>query len=292
VGPLGGLCADHGPRSGPRARWPGWRARGRTPFADRLRLWSPSAPLKGGSLNEQQVRLDDGEEDVEAVFNQAACGWWRLAPFRGSPLAVPACLTNAGRPRRRRAGCRGCRRLSRARVRQDVAAGDGERDARRHRPGIAHARGPAWLRLIPRPVAPTLREGAPGPVGGDLLRRGMTILGEADVLEEREKRTQLREEPLRDTPGARRRRDLGSGRPWARPRLLNLATTFSRAPRGPRWPGRRRRTASTASRRTLMSVGPARGSRSRRAQASGASSRGVTAAAARVTAAGATLVRA
>jgi hypothetical protein len=34
-----------------------------------FRLWSPSAPLKGGSLNEQQVRLDDGEDDVEAVFN-------------------------------------------------------------------------------------------------------------------------------------------------------------------------------------------------------------------------------
>jgi hypothetical protein len=55
-----------------------------------FRLWRPSAPLKGGSLNEQQVRLDDGKRDVEAVFDQAARGWWRLAPFRGSPLAVAA----------------------------------------------------------------------------------------------------------------------------------------------------------------------------------------------------------
>jgi hypothetical protein len=41
------------------------------------------------------VRLDDGEEDVEAVFNQAACGWWRLGPFRASPIAVAARLTNS-----------------------------------------------------------------------------------------------------------------------------------------------------------------------------------------------------
>jgi hypothetical protein len=33
-------------------------------------LWCPSAPLKGGSLNEQQVRLDDGEEGVEAIFTK------------------------------------------------------------------------------------------------------------------------------------------------------------------------------------------------------------------------------
>jgi hypothetical protein len=33
-----------------------------------LSLWLPSAPLKGGSLNEQQVRLDGGEIGVEAVF--------------------------------------------------------------------------------------------------------------------------------------------------------------------------------------------------------------------------------
>jgi hypothetical protein len=42
-------------------------------------LWSPSAPLKGGSLNEQPVRLDDGEEDVEAVFTK------RLVAGDGSP---------------------------------------------------------------------------------------------------------------------------------------------------------------------------------------------------------------
>jgi hypothetical protein len=39
-----------------------------------FRLWCPSAPLKGGSLNEHQVRLDDGEDKVEAVFNQTAAG--------------------------------------------------------------------------------------------------------------------------------------------------------------------------------------------------------------------------
>jgi hypothetical protein len=43
------------------------------------RLWSPSAPLKGGSLNEQQERLDDGEDDVEAVFIK------RLVAAGGSP---------------------------------------------------------------------------------------------------------------------------------------------------------------------------------------------------------------
>ena len=41
-----------------------------------------------------------------------------------------------------------------------------------------------------------------------------------------------KERAARDAPRARRRRDLGSGRPWGRPRLLNLAARGSRTPRG------------------------------------------------------------
>jgi len=37
------------------------------PFAVLVLVMVPSAPLKGGSLNEQRVRLGDGEHGAEAV---------------------------------------------------------------------------------------------------------------------------------------------------------------------------------------------------------------------------------
>jgi hypothetical protein len=47
-----------------------------------LSLWLPSAPLKGGSLNEQQVRLDEGKLGVEAGFVEARA--WASSPARAA----------------------------------------------------------------------------------------------------------------------------------------------------------------------------------------------------------------
>ena len=43
---------------------------GSRPLHSRFWRWCPSAPLKGGSLNEQEVRLGVGELGTEAVFIQ------------------------------------------------------------------------------------------------------------------------------------------------------------------------------------------------------------------------------
>jgi hypothetical protein len=67
VGPLGEDRAHHGPRC-VLAR-DGRAARARiTPFAFSVLAVAPIRPLKGGSLNGQQVRLGDGELGAEAVF--------------------------------------------------------------------------------------------------------------------------------------------------------------------------------------------------------------------------------
>ena len=73
-GPWGGFARTTGP--GPvHARDGDDSARvDARPLQIGFRLWCPSAPLEGGSLNEQQVHLDDGEDGVEAVFIQAASG--------------------------------------------------------------------------------------------------------------------------------------------------------------------------------------------------------------------------
>jgi len=67
VGPLGEDRADHGPRSVLARDGPDGAREDHALCILGFWPWLPSAPLKGGSLNEQQVRLGDGELGAEAI---------------------------------------------------------------------------------------------------------------------------------------------------------------------------------------------------------------------------------
>ena len=60
-----------------------------TPFAARFWLWCPSAPRKGGSLNERVVRLGDGELGAEAVVTSVARMSARPSP-PATAISMPA----------------------------------------------------------------------------------------------------------------------------------------------------------------------------------------------------------
>ena len=68
MGPLGEDRAHHGPRCVLARDGQDGAREDHALCIVGFWLWVPSAPLKGGSLNEQQVRLGDGELGAEAVF--------------------------------------------------------------------------------------------------------------------------------------------------------------------------------------------------------------------------------
>jgi hypothetical protein len=65
-GPWGRIARTTGPGASSHAMVRTTRAR-ITPFALWFWWWLPSAPLKGGSLNEQQERLGDHQLGAEAI---------------------------------------------------------------------------------------------------------------------------------------------------------------------------------------------------------------------------------
>ena len=66
-GPWGRIARTTGPGASSRAQV-GRRTRGSRPLHSRLLAVVPSAPLKGGSLNGQEVRHGDGATNAEAVI--------------------------------------------------------------------------------------------------------------------------------------------------------------------------------------------------------------------------------